>query len=137
MTTDRRVSIPAASPWSARFELRSLALAAPSWIAAPAFAALILGGAWLDASWTVAVYALSFWHYYLYWLAYYFGAVSPGEFKRDAVVWKTVALVALACVYFAVPPSADIIAPRRDYARKRAHRPGASGNRQFTLSRLF
>jgi hypothetical protein len=103
MTTDRHASAPTASPWSASVELRALASATPSWLAALAFAALMLGCAWLDANWALAVATLSFWHYYLYWLAYSFGAVSPREFRRDAVLWKTIALVALACVYFAAP----------------------------------
>jgi protein-S-isoprenylcysteine O-methyltransferase Ste14 len=53
---------------------------------------------------TLAIYSLSFWHYYLYWLAYLFGAVSLGAFKRHAIAMKTVALIALAFVYLAAPP---------------------------------
>ncbi|MGE3678669.1 MAG: methyltransferase [Burkholderiales bacterium] len=52
----------------------------------------------------VAVYALSFWHYYLYWLAYRYGAVALDVFKRDAVVMKAVALAALGHAYLAAPP---------------------------------
>ncbi len=103
MTTDRHASAPTVSPWSASGELRALASATPTWIVALTFAALMLGCARLDGNWALAVSALSFWHYYLYWLAYSFGAVAPGEFRRDAVTWKTVALVTLACVYFAAP----------------------------------
>jgi protein-S-isoprenylcysteine O-methyltransferase Ste14 len=50
-----------------------------------------------------AIYALSFWHYYLYWLAYRYGAVPLAAFKRDAVVAKTVSLAALSLAYFAAP----------------------------------
>jgi len=49
------------------------------------------------------VYALSFWHYLLYWWAYRHGAVAPARFRRDAVLMKTVALIALASVYLAEP----------------------------------
>jgi hypothetical protein len=52
---------------------------------------------------TGAVYALSYWHYFLYWLAYYFGSVSLPVFQRDALAMKTVSLVALAVAYFAAP----------------------------------
>lgn len=51
----------------------------------------------------VAVYVLSFWHYYLYWLAYRFGAVSLSIFKRDAIVMKTASLAALGYAYFSAP----------------------------------
>jgi len=49
------------------------------------------------------VYPLSFWHYYLYWLAYRYGTVSLGIFKRDAIVMKSVALAALGYAYLSVP----------------------------------
>lgn len=47
----------------------------------------------------LAVYALSFWHYVFYWWAYRHGAVAPARFRRDAVLMKSVALIALASVY--------------------------------------
>lgn len=49
------------------------------------------------------IYLLSFWHYYLYWLAYAFGAVDFEVFKRDAIAMKTVSVVALADVYLRAP----------------------------------
>jgi hypothetical protein len=52
---------------------------------------------------TAAIYALSFWHYYLYWLAYRYGAIPLATFKRDAVVAKTVSLAALSAAYFVAP----------------------------------
>ena len=64
--------------------------------------AVLLGGA-LERSLPLAVYLLSFWHYYLYWLAFTFGAVSFGVFKRDAIAMKTVSVAALATVYLAAP----------------------------------
>jgi hypothetical protein len=63
--------------------------------------ASVLLGAALERSLPLAVYLLSFWHYYLYWLAFAFGAVRFDVFKRDAVAMKTVSLAALATVYLA------------------------------------
>lgn len=51
----------------------------------------------------LAVYALSFWHYYLYWLAFRYRAIPVAEFRRDAVLAKTVALLAFASVYLPAP----------------------------------
>jgi hypothetical protein len=63
----------------------------------------VLLGAALEQSLPRAVWLLSFWHYYLYWLAFAFGAVPFDIFKRDAVAMKTVAVAALAAVYLAAP----------------------------------
>jgi len=63
----------------------------------------MLGWAHLGKNLMLAIYSLSFWHYYLYWLAYYFGAVSLGDFKGDAILMKAVSLSALGCVYLAEP----------------------------------
>lgn len=63
----------------------------------------ILLGAALDRSLAAAVYLLSFWHYYLYWLAFTSGTIPFDVFKRDAVVMKTVSVAALAMVYLAAP----------------------------------
>jgi hypothetical protein len=52
----------------------------------------------------MAVYALSFWHYYLYWLAYYQGAVPLDAFKRDAILMKAAAIMALGFAYLSVAP---------------------------------
>ena len=49
------------------------------------------------------IYLLSFWHYYLYWLAFAFGAMDFEVFKRDAIAMKTVSIVALADVYLRAP----------------------------------
>lgn len=61
----------------------------------------------------VAVYSLSFWHYYLYWLAYRFGRIALPAFERDALLMKSVALALFFWAYFQVPidwPSLAIIA---------------------------
>ena len=63
----------------------------------------VLLGAALDRSLPLAVYPLSFWHYYLYWLAFAFGAIPFDAFKRDAVAMKTVSVAAVAVVYLAAP----------------------------------
>lgn len=49
------------------------------------------------------IYALSFWHYHSYWLAYYYGTVELKVFKSDAVVMKTISLVILAYLYLGFP----------------------------------
>jgi len=74
-----------------------------STLACALFVLAVLSGAVLDRSLTLAVWLLSFWHYYLYWLAFAFGAPSFDVFKRDAVAMKTVSVAALAAVYLATP----------------------------------
>jgi Phospholipid methyltransferase len=59
---------------------------------------------------SLAIYALSFWHYYLYGLAYWLGAVSLDVFKRDAVAMKAVSLIALGVVYLPAPPNLPSLA---------------------------
>jgi len=67
------------------------------------FVPVVLLGAALEGNLPVAVYLLSFWHYYLYWLAFAFGAVPFDVFKRDAIAMKTVSVMALAVAYLAAP----------------------------------
>jgi len=67
------------------------------------FVLSVVLGAALDRSLPLAVYLLSFWHYYLYWLAFAFGAIPFDVFKRDAVAMKTASVAALAVVYLAAP----------------------------------
>ena len=74
-----------------------------STLACALFVLAVLSGAVLDRSLTLAVWLLSFWHYYLYWLAFAFGAPSFDVFKRDAVATKTVSVAALAAVYLTTP----------------------------------
>jgi hypothetical protein len=57
----------------------------------------------LAALHALAVYALSFWHYLLYWRAYRHGVVHPARFRRDAMLMKSVALTALASAYVTQP----------------------------------
>ena len=65
---------------------------------------LVLAAVCLGAPLALAVCALSFWHYALYWLAYRYRAVPLAIFKRDAVVMKSVSLLVLGAAYFAAPP---------------------------------
>ncbi len=74
-----------------------------SLVTASAFVMLALLATGGNAHWDVAAYLVSFWHYYLYALAFYFGLVSMTVFKRDAVAMKSVALVAIALAYFSQP----------------------------------
>ena len=74
-----------------------------STLACGLFVLLVVLGAALDRNLSLAVYLLSFWHYYLYWLAFAFGAVPFEVFKRDAVAMKTVSVAVLAVVYLANP----------------------------------
>jgi hypothetical protein len=67
------------------------------------FILVMVGFARFGNRMTLAVYALSFWHYYLYGLAYCIRAVSLYDFKRDAILMKTASLIAFASAYFATP----------------------------------
>ena len=51
----------------------------------------------------VVVYALSFWQYLVYALAFLFRAVSLPDFKRDSLTTRSVSLIAFAWAYFASP----------------------------------
>lgn len=87
---------PAASDHPGRLRgVRDRSLAASM-----AFVATVAAIAVLAGSQAIAVYALGFWHYLLYALAYRFGAVPLPTFKRDAVLMKSVALLAVASAYF-------------------------------------
>lgn len=77
--------------------------ASETWLAGILFIALLAGVQFSTMDTVLAIYALSFWHYYLYWLAYRFGAVPLAVFKRDAVLMKTAALSALGFAYLCAP----------------------------------
>ena len=52
--------------------------------------------------WALAVYALSFWHYGVYALAYFWRTIPLDGFKSDAMILKGLSLGALATVYLPV-----------------------------------
>lgn len=83
--------------------MRKLILCHLSWVASASFATWTIALSAVAGSLALAVYSLSFWHYYLYWLAYVFRGVSLLDFKGDAVTMKTVSLAVLAIAYFAAP----------------------------------
>lgn len=83
--------------------MRTLARCSTTHVFSIAFVTLLLSLAFAGKDLKLAIYGLSFWHYYLYWLAYYFGAVSLAVFKRDAILMKTISLLALGFVYLAAP----------------------------------
>jgi hypothetical protein len=76
-----------------------------STLAGTGIVVVVLAVAALDGRWSIAVYALSFWHYYLYALAYFLRAVPLARFKRDAIVMKSLSLAMLASVYLTAGPS--------------------------------
>jgi hypothetical protein len=66
---------------------------------------LMVGMSYASGRWPLAVYSLSFWHYYLYALAYCYGSITVREFRRDALLTKAISLATLAAVYFSEPLS--------------------------------
>jgi hypothetical protein len=72
-----------------------------------AFSAAIAVLAGFERALTLTVCLLSYWHYYLYWLAYTFRAVPLQTFKDDAILMKAISLCFLAWIYF----NADIYWP--------------------------
>jgi|GEM_PF-629505 len=74
-----------------------------SWLSSLLFVISMLGLGYLGKDSKLLVSSLSFWHYYLYWLAYYHGAVPPDVFRRDAIFMKTVSIIGLGSVYLAAP----------------------------------
>jgi protein-S-isoprenylcysteine O-methyltransferase Ste14 len=75
-----------------------------------AFVFLVTAWVGLGGNRALAICLLSFWHYYFYWLAYFFGAVRLDIFKRDAITMKAVSLIALGLVYLSFPPDAVSLA---------------------------
>jgi len=73
------------------------------WLGGAAFLALVAAAALAAGDCALAIYAVSFWHYYLYWLAYRYRAAPLAAFKRDAMLAKGASLAALSAAYFAYP----------------------------------
>lgn len=55
--------------------------------------------------WDMAVYALSFWHYLVYGLAFFWRRIPHRQFIQDAMSLKTMSLVALAFVLWSTLPN--------------------------------
>jgi len=72
-------------------------------ISGAALLVLALATTAIGADASLAVYLLSFWHYFLYWLAFVYRTVTPAVFRRDAILAKTAALLALAFAYLGEP----------------------------------
>jgi len=69
------------------------------------FVLAVVAIAWAAETWSTAVYALSFWHYLVYALAYFFREISLKHFKRDAIILKSVSVAALAYVFLTTWPN--------------------------------
>ena len=79
--------------------------ASRTWLASCAFTVLVIAIGLLGDRWTLAIYALSFWHYAVYALAFRFRAARLADFKRDALLLKGVSLAAFFSVYLSAGPS--------------------------------
>lgn len=67
-------------------------------------AAMVLGIGLVAGHWVVVIYVLSFWHYLLYALAFVFREIPLRVFERDAVLMKSVSLLAFGSVYLTATP---------------------------------
>jgi hypothetical protein len=83
--------------------LRMLARFNTSGLMCIAFVVVIGGLTLAGHDLTVAVYSLSFWHYYLYGLAYRFGSIPLETFKRDAILMKTISIGLGGWIYLLAP----------------------------------
>lgn len=94
-----RMAIPSVRLGSLRIETSRCGSLVPFVL----FGLVALAAAAAAESPALAIYALSFWHYYLYWLAFSFRAVAFDIFKRDAAAMKTVSVAAIAAIYLTAP----------------------------------
>jgi len=76
-----------------------------TWLASCVFTASVIAIGYFGDHWTLAIYALSFWHYVVYALAFRFRAVPLADFRRDALLLKSVSLAAFFAVYLTAGPS--------------------------------
>lgn len=74
------------------------------------FVTAVLAIAYAADRWAMAVYALSFWHFLVYVLAFLWRQVAHERFIRDAVVLKGISLTAFALVLLTTVPNALSIA---------------------------
>jgi hypothetical protein len=87
-----------------RLDARRLSVV--SLITSAAFFAAMIGTGIVASTTSIVVYAVSFWQYWIYALAFLYRATSLPVFKRDALITRSASLVALAWVYFAEPLNA-------------------------------
>ncbi|WP_169054330.1 methyltransferase [Nitratireductor sp. XY-223] len=76
---------------------------APIWILA--FVLLVLGVAYASGRWDVAVYALSFWIYLVYVMAFFWRRIPQQRFIRDSILLKVISLLAFAFAFIQTHPS--------------------------------
>lgn len=69
------------------------------------FTLAVIGVARAAERWDMAVYVLSFWHYLVYALAFFWQQIPLQRFKRDAIALKTISLAALLFVFLATVPN--------------------------------
>jgi hypothetical protein len=74
-----------------------------STLACGLFVLVVALGTGIEGEPALAVYLLSYWHYYIYWMAFAFGGVPFDVFKRDAMAMKAVSVAVLAVAYLAAP----------------------------------
>jgi len=85
--------------------LREALTASPSFPVGLVFIAVtVLGIGAIAGQWTVVVYALSFWHYPIYALAFVLRAVPLRVFINDAVLMKAASLAVFGAVYLTTTP---------------------------------
>jgi len=74
------------------------------------FATAVLAVSFAAERFDLAVYALSFWHYFVYALAFCFRSVDHTAFKRDAILLKALSMTVLIAVVVQTSPNPASIA---------------------------
>ena len=77
----------------------------PFFLQSALFVLLILAIAYGAESVALSVYALSFWHYQVYALAFLWRKISHERFIRDSLTLKTISLVAFGVVLWMTAPN--------------------------------
>ena len=78
-------------------------------VAATLYVAVVIAIAAAAGRSALAVYVLSFWHYGLYALAFFWRQIPLGAFKSDALLLKSISLAALTAVLVATPPGPFVL----------------------------
>lgn len=77
----------------------------PIFPATAVLALAVLGLAYGAERFAMAIYALSFWHYLVYALAFFWRRIEHERFIRDSLTLRTMSLIALAAVLVTTVPS--------------------------------